>query len=422
MHQGILGIALLKCADLAKIILYRSKEQVLSTISIKSDTTVYVKLGYLQYHDNVGIYWSLHFSSDDDRDGFLNKIAELAVVEREPNQAIEEQSKAQASIETEPSASAPSSVSVAHEKHGAVVFRVAKVGHQLPKLDVLKNKRQDSDSSSSSLSPKEIPRKPPIFQGNASVSNIVHTVGRSSDQSIAASKPDLFAVPNNLMANIVMQQNNTNTGINNFLTESRVSSAESRMQLSKLETKLDRVLDKIDLLKLNAANRTGDDKDDEILQLEEKIVDLKKENRTLKQEIKELEKLTVDQQSAAVETDNAGVAALTEEINANKCTIDGLRTDATEKDKNIEDLHAQIKQLEAKLEEEKANSAKHSKAVQEAPVANQSSDLIRSIMNDLYQKLYNSLNERNTWPKQEVLKLSADLIRSETKAALLRQK
>lgn len=224
------------------------------------------------------------------------------------------------------------------------------------------------------------------------------------------------------MANIVMQQNNTNTGINNFLTESRVNSSESRMHMSKLETKLDRVLDKIDMLKLNAGNRTADEKDDEILQLEEKIVDLKKENRAMKQEIKELEILAAEQQSGTKETNDAALAAMTEQINSNKCTIENLHVNANEKDKTIQELNDRIKLLETKLEEEKVNSEKLSRASQEQAVAPQSSDLIRSIMNDLYQKMYTSLNERNTWSKQDLLKLSADLIRSETKAALSRQK
>lgn len=413
MAQGKLGIALLKNTEFLRIILYLTKDNVLSTVNLKPETKVYLKQEYLQYQDDTGTYWSLHFANNDDRDQFLYYIEQVAVVEREASSTVvsnENEGQQQPQPQPEP---APRLT----DKKDAVVSRVAKVGHQLPKLDFLKGQKNDSDSSSSSLSPKEtVPRKPPPFHAYS-------TVARASDQAAqpSGSKNELFSFPQNLLANIVMQQNNTSSSINNFLTESRVHSSESRVNITKLETKIDRVLDKIDLLKMGSGSgKTGDEKDDEILELEEKVIELKKENRTLKLQIKDLGNPTANNKPLISNGEASTPTQHIYEDLESKRIIENLRRENEIKVREAEDLKNKIQELETKLGEERAKAEKLSQIQQknaETP-SGSNPEMIRAIMNDLYQKLFTSLNQRNMWPKQDVLKITADLIRSETKAAL----
>lgn len=420
--QGKLGIALIKATDFAKIILYRTKEDILSTKVIKRDSTVFFKQGYLRYLDDTNEYWSLHFAKDEDRDAFLASVEDIGNVERETDRSYEEPKKEPAQnvkTETVDSLATGSSGEQSAVNSGGAISRVAKVGHQLPKLDVVKNKQQDSDTSSPPQSPQEVHRKP-FVSSMASTSN---SIIRTADPHNAS-----FAVPNNLLANMVMQQNNTNSCISNFLTESRVNSSESRVQMSKLETKIDRMLDKIDYLKLNAGNKTGDEKDDEILQLEERIVELKKENRILKQQVKDSNSAAAAVSVAAKASskdsdDGALVAVLTVDLTEANHTIDQLQRNARGKDQRLVEADKRVAALEAELKDAKSKAVQqHSNGGRGDEAAGQSVDLIRGIMNDFYQKLYQGLDQRNSWPKQEVLKMAADLIRSETKAALNRQK
>lgn len=377
---------------------------------------MYFKQGYLRYLDDTNDYWSLHFSKDEDRDVFLAKIEEFGRIERESDNTYEEPSK-------EPSPNIKLAVmdaeAVDDSEHlpaarsTGAISRVAKVGHQLPKLEASKIKSNDSDSS-----PREVHHRLPTFPTAGTLNSVV----RTADQ-FNASKPEVFAVPNNLLANIMMQQNNTNSSISNFLTESRVNSSESRVHMTKLETKIDRMLDKIELIKLNAASKTDDEKDDEILRLEEKIVELKRENRMLKQGAKEFG----SESSGAMETpkdsnDGAAVASLTVDVNEARLEIEDLQKELKIKVTHISELNDKMEKLEAQLEDEKAKATQQTNGGRNDEAVGQNVDVIRGIMNDFYQKIFQCLNARSSWPKQEVLKLAADLIRSETNAALTRQK
>jgi len=246
--------------------------------------------------------------------------------------------------------------------------------------------------------------------GASSINTIIRTVEQPP-----------FNNPTNVLANL-MQQNNTNTNINNFLTESRVHSSEMRINLTKLETKIDRVLDKIDLLK-GGNSKTGDEKDDEILQLEEKLIEVRKENRALKQQVKGLEegasaKATKD---LLKQEDEEALAVLTVQVTESRRTIEIYQKERETKNKEIGELKAKIEIQQRELEQAKAEATKHNDANKSKENSVPSAELIRGIMNEFYQKLHKSVNEQNTWSKQEVLKLSVELIRNETKAALSRQ-
>lgn len=407
--QGKMGIALIRSSDFSKIMLYRNKNDIITTKMLKSDSTVYFKREYVNFLDDSNDYWSLYFEKDDDRDAFLAIVEEHATVERESDMGHVEKKK-----EPSDAAIAVAAADVHSTNATGAISRVAKVGHQLPKMDVFhKNKADESDSSSSS----EMQSKAVAFPMPS------NTIVRPMDPP----KSEVFAVPNNLLANIMMQQNNTNSSINNFLTESRVNSSESRIQMGKLESKIDRMLDKIDLIRTNVAGKTGDEKDDEILELEEKIVELKKENRLLKLAAKEVaDAAVVISAPSAPQTDSKdaeAVAVLTVEVTEARRTIDDLRQVINDKDGQTTELNKKLVDLETQLKDEQAKVvAQRNSEQNNAATAGQNASLVREIMNELYQKLYQSLEERPSWPKQDILKLTADLIRNETKAVLSRQK
>lgn len=240
--------------------------------------------------------------------------------------------------------------------------------------------------------------------------------------------------------------------------------------MSRMESKLERVLDSIEMLKFSGARSMrngGFDSEEEIIKLEEKIVELKKDNRLLK--LKLAEAGDSKEPTAVTASGNEQLASVSQELET-------VKKDVEKSQKEKVDLEAKIKELEAKLKEEteKANASTHakdelgtkiqelegklkaeieskkSKIVENArehdklmvqivdmqkqmqemtaklaehaqngqTAQTKSHETIRSIMNKLYVELFQSINGRDTLTSSEVLKMTAELIRRETKAAL----
>lgn len=262
---GQLGMALLKNpADNAhKLILYRTKEQILSTLQLAESVKVYWKPPYLQYHDDVNGFWSLLFASDNDSNAFFGKLEEVCIVDR--TNSTKTESKA---FDTEKDASKPvepvKSTKTVEQKSpektssddidgsiptskAAVVHRVAKIGHQLPNFKPPFD--DDSDSSTLHSDSEKFPFKSSTI--SSIIPDKIGTIGSShiTPSHITPSHiTPSYIPPKPANISLALQPSIWSPGydFNAFASENRIQNAEVRMNLTKLDSKLDRVLDNIE--------------------------------------------------------------------------------------------------------------------------------------------------------------------------------
>lgn len=200
-------------------------------------------------------------------------------------------------------------------------------------------------------------------------------------------------------------------------------------------------------LRLNSLNPADvPDKEEEIIKLEEKVLELKKENRLLKLQLtesdhaktdtngKEKEELLALQQSnddkelkiieltgkleevehnlnADIDAKKKENAALIEKYGTE---IGALREELEKKRAKLDEVQQQLQQQQQQQQEqpEQAPSTKAGNA--------SNGEMVRGIMNQFYVKLYQSIEgkDMSSMTSAELLKLTAEIIRKETKAAL----
>lgn len=447
---GKVGLAVIKNDEKIRLILYRTKQIVLSTLSLQSTSIVYNKQDYVQYQDDNHSFWSLRFEVND-RETFLKTIDQHCTVEDEP---VEEPTlKHDATI-------------IADNKKVSIVNRMAKMGHQLPQVrrsielpDAEIEEVKDSTSSYRPVVPKWKPDIP-------SREMFPYAGTSNTNTPILASSTLISYNPNMMTAE---------SGINSFLAENRIQNSEVRMNISKLETKIERVMDKIDALNMERQPRRKIDSEDEILRLEEKILELKKENRQFRLSIEELKEHEHKQQinggdAERLETANrrntelqialdskvAEVKRLGSEILDQSTRFEALKRDLsklqterfTETAAKSAELEVLRKQLDAQAAEfeDKFSTLEASLASRMSEISMLKSqgdkerdeltskiqalnkraekvdqsvgDTVKEIMNNLYQKLQDQLTDRGELGAQEVLKITRILIKKETNAAL----
>lgn len=258
---GQLGLALLKNSDddMSKLILYKTKEQILSTLLLTKSSQVYWKPPYLQYHDDSNIFWSLLFGCDDDSNEFFAKLEEACTIDRalthtvklDANETAEKEAEKESEVQNKVSDTDEQKSKNNDEVDGAislpkakaksdVVYRVAKIGHQLPKMNPVAD--EDSDSTSYPSDTEKIPSMLPI----KSLYNITEKPAPIGPTQIppkpanisVALQPSFWSQPSS--------SSSSTLDLNTFAAENRIQHTEVRMNLSKLDSKLDRVLDNIE--------------------------------------------------------------------------------------------------------------------------------------------------------------------------------
>lgn len=184
------------------------------------------------------------------------------------------------------------------------------------------------------------------------------------------------------------------------------------------------------------------DKEEEIIKLEEKVLELKKENRLLKLQLtesdhvkkdtkeKEKEELLVLQQSN--DEKELKIIQLTgklEEVEHN------LNADIEAKEKEnaaliekytseIESLREQLETKQVELDEVRKQLAQQQQQQEQSSTIKagnaSNGEMVRGIMNQFYVKLYQSIEGKDmtSMTSADLLKLTAEIIRKETKSAL----
>lgn len=189
---------------------------------------------------------------------------------------------------------------------------------------------------------------------------------------------------------------------------------------------------------VSSKSNNAHDKEDEIMKLEEKVLELKKENRALKSQLSECGgdriKKDSDNKEAeirlqkTIEEKELKIVELTgevQELTGKNQSIEekfntAMETEKLEREKLLARHSSEMDELRAELErksnELQAMQQDKNKESKESNVNN--GEMIRSIMNQFYTKLFKSIDGKSTLSSADVLKLTAEIIRKETKAAL----
>uniref|UniRef100_A0A182XW30 WH1 domain-containing protein n=1 Tax=Anopheles stephensi TaxID=30069 RepID=A0A182XW30_ANOST len=453
---GKLGLALLNSSSGHRLLLYRTKTDVLGTVTLTRDTKILLKQDYLQFRaDDSNDFWSILFESEFDRKALLTAIESWCCVEREP---VVEEPLSEVEKEPEPPKS----------KRSELAARMARMGgqampsmHEKTKAPPIPTTAPGSDSSDTSDSKIETI----TTRTTARRPNLMSTVSMQMVPLAGMMPTNGNAVPNQATGATMADMN-----FNLVMSESRMQNTEMRMNLTKLESKLDRVLDKIDLLSVHGAgdrssSSVAADKDAEVLELEEKLLELKRANHALKSKVRTLETADRDGKREAEALMEGKLRTLEEserrlkesvlslelrleasrsEIGQQKEKLAGLETQLVEEKHSVEsktkEMKATLQQLEEaqrernrlneqielgdrRLEELQAQLAQLQKECNELKEANQrqrpsvagNATLVKDIMNGCFQQLCGQITD------PQVLKIIAQTIKRETKAALERE-
>ncbi|XP_014087087.2 putative leucine-rich repeat-containing protein DDB_G0290503 [Bactrocera oleae] len=284
---GKVGVALLKSVENEyRIIIYKAKLNVLTTCSLRNETIqIHRHNNYLQFYDNDLCCWSVYFDASVNTEEFVAKLIELNIkigeeVNKERKEFISEMDTEVSnkedvltnnqiflkSIEKPPFAPAKPTKTT-------LITRMAKMGQQLPKMELpshVQSSAEVTDSSDTETisTPITTPR------------HIQNSTPRSSNRALSTAQ----ALPVGQINPYVISNTNScfeTQFMQMMLSENRTQGSELRMNISRLEGKVEKVLDKIDLMQASSSHKLN--KEDEILTLEEKVLELKKENRNLRQ-------------------------------------------------------------------------------------------------------------------------------------------
>lgn len=460
-----------------RIILYRSKSNILSTITLEQKQKIFIKNDYLQFQDDALDFWSILFESHEKREQIVNEIRDKCTIENENN--TEERSESYQST-----SSAIERVDIAddgedaknfknkndevkpddnievgknHQNKANILFRMAKMGRPIliPKLnsstatEVSDSSDNDSQIVSPTIKPPIQARKAHHYSRPQSSTNIndSKTIVPYVISSSPSSQNQLIR-PNTIL--IDSPNSDTASQMNILLSENRTQNSEIRMNLLKLDTKLDQVLDRCDLIKMQRAN--GGDQEEEIINLEEKILQLKKENRMLRLQMmsateqntninesnslersQELEadvekyKIKYNEETEKCELLNKKLQEMELEFDKKICLINQLENNCNDNRKTLEHskdeekkLQDEIKSLQLKLEakvvenEELQIKIDSSKSVVDIkPTDEQIEDSIKEIFNNIYKTIDSQLTNSGLEIDARILKTIGRVMRTE---------
>ncbi|XP_065082903.1 uncharacterized protein LOC135705223 [Ochlerotatus camptorhynchus] len=451
--QGKLGLALLNSGSEFRILIYRTKTDAVATLNLASSSKLFLKNEYLQFRSDDESFWSVLFENPAERDRLLRTIKDVCTIEKEQQHRVPPVPASR----TIPIVEEPDSD--IEQSKASLISRMARVGQSILPQDKPLSTTEVSDSSDTDARFETIPRSniPPHRRAASGGSGKIQPVSMGMQMVPSAANALTTAIAGQNMLHTA-----TDVNFNLFMTENRMQGTEVRMNLSKLESKLDRVLDKIDCINLNSgggsAEKSAIDKDEDILALEEKIFELKKENHALKGKLRTMEAETSFRKNDAVlrqqltESEKCckefeeKVAALQEDLVANryrsdldlkeieriKGEFDTKNQLIAEKAKEISLLTNQIGEAQKretlsneknsllmKQIEELQNTAKNMeelKSLQPKATSSESlDDLVKAIMNSCFQRMSEQIDDART------LKIIGNAIKQETKAALARR-
>lgn len=380
---GKLGFAILisdKSQSL-KIILYKSKIDLLSSLVLRTTNKIYVKGNFIQYLDAHNNFWSVLFENPNDRDEAIRLLEERCTIDRNemensiksiPNnnnsncsndtivvgcgsgsdvkdndeneshenakKAVEEDATCDKAVETDPEDKQNK------QMKANILTRMAKMGKRLVPSSSKASASDISDSSDPESSPKRQPRKPNTT--NSSTSSPILQIAKLHPAPQPHSIAQTVEFKNNhLGSSAIISAASSDTSLNLMMMQN----TEIRFNLSKLDSKLDKLCDKLDVIStassfsgssINDKNNNDSIREEDIVRLEEKLIATKRENLSLKSIIRDLE----DRMKTLASNTHS-----VDEINELKVQIKALQQESKNISLDLADKNDRTQILEAKL-------------------------------------------------------------------------
>ncbi|KAL7025816.1 hypothetical protein ACKWTF_013650 [Chironomus riparius] len=366
---GKLGFAILisdKSQSL-KIILYKSKIDLLSSLVLRTTNKIYVKGNFIQYLDSHNNFWSVLFEHPNDRDEAIRLLEERCEIERDE---MEVSIKSNTNDSTVVVGSSKDDESESHENaknddvvattdatcdkavetdpedkqnkqmKANILTRMAKMGKRLVPSSNKASGSDISDSSDPESSPKRQPRKP-----NANSSPILQVAKLQPAPQAHSIAQTVEFKTNSHLGNSIISAASSDTSLNLMMMQN----TEIRFNLSKLDSKLDKLCDKLEVLSTasslsggshNDRNNNDSIREEDIVRLEEKLIATKRENLSLKSIIRDLED--------KLKTIASNIHSV-DEINEQKVQIKALQQENKNISLDLADSNDRIQLLETKL-------------------------------------------------------------------------
>lgn len=455
---GKLGFAIL-ISDKSelKMILYKSKIDLLSTLILRESNKIFQKGNFIQYMDAHQNFWSVLFENESDRDEAVRLLEERCTIqvdeleksinaneskvsESETNENVEnnkgEEGDVGAGTTSDKACETDPEEKQSKVMKANILSRMARMGKKI----VLPNKSSHSEMSDSS-DPESSPKR----KANTVNSSPVLQVAKLHQGPTAHPTAQTVEFVKHSHGNIISAAS-SDTSLNLMMMQN----TEIRFNLSKLDSKLDKLCDKLEVLSTtnslssstNDRNNNDSLREEDIMRLEEKVLSIKRDNISLKSIIRDMEdklraKSSDDElnelkmQLKSVQKENktyqlelenrcekialleAKVKDTEEErdvqLRNNEADVAELKSQLNVSSRYVQDLQASLDSIEQKRES-CATKESQTDGKADAP----SDVMIKEIMNNLYLKLFEKISNANDLKQSEILKIIGQTIKTET--------
>lgn len=483
---GKLGFAILiSDKKELKIILYKSKTDLLSTLIVRETNKIFQKGKFIQYLDQDQNFWSVLFETDRDIEEAVRLLEERCTIEcltidkekmptpvndndNDNNTTKEdEEGKSENYHPNFPSENGGCAVEMGSEndvkdKEGendvtkknnpaistsmqerqpqqaetdspnedkskqlksTILSRMAKMGKRIvsPSRKLTTNNTELSDSSDPEVSPRrkqQLSQQRPHTTQNSPALQVAKLQPGPVAHSIEFMKHPPLINHHHTLSHSAGPASTSDSSLNLMLMQN----TEIRFNLSKLDSKLDKLCDKIETMSANGSEHSAED----MVKIEEKLLTTKRENINLKMIIRNLEEklneppdvelneLKIKLKTAQLELKNISLELNNKNEKIHlleakmKASSDEKETETTNMEVEINDLRSQL-MATANL----ATTTTTETQTEQETVAF-SEVMIKEIMNNLYFKLCEKISGSSDMKQSEVLKIIGQTIKHET--------
>lgn len=446
-----------------KMILYKSKIDLLSTLVVREACKIFQKGNFIQYLDQHQNFWSVLFESESDRDEALRLLEERCPIQRDVMETSINASTVESSKDDENESTSGATAkgeggevetsdkaceTDPEEKQtkqlkANILSRMARMGKKI----VLPNKSSHSEMSGDSSESEGSPKRKAATTNNTPVLQVARLhpgpTPHSTAQTVEFVKHShgniISAASSDSSLNLMMMQN-----------------TEIRFNLSKLDSKLDKLCDKLEVLSAtsslsvasaaNDKNNNDSHREEDIMKLEERLLSIKRENINLKSIIRDMEaagrasksselsseelnELRVQLKSIQQEHKNISLELVNkdEKIQRLEATVEEREVERKNSEADLAELKSQlnvsnrnVQELQAVLKQRDSGVAKESQteAGRAEPSHPPSDVMIKEIMNNLYFKLCEKISNAKELKQSEILKIIGQTIKQETSECL----
>lgn len=488
------------------MILYKSKTDLLSTLIVRETNKIFQKGKFIQYLDKDQNFWSVLFETEGDLEEALRLLEErctierLTLIEKMPPLDDDEDNEKQASngnenhnnhvlnegenyvkdkegeddvaasigtgttnkINNTTSEKACETDSATEDKtkqlKSNILTRMAKMGKRIvsPSRKLTTTNTELSDSSDPEVSPRrkaqqhqQSPQRPHTTQNSPALQ-----VAKLQPGPIAHSiEFSNFMRPPPSSALVNHHSSGPTSASDSSLNLMLMQNTEIRFNLSKLDSKLEKLCDKIESMSANSvaatiaskesnnnsARGSGGGVDEDIVRMEEKLLVMKRENINLKSIIRNLEdklneppdtelnELKIKLKTAQLENKNISLELnnKNEKIHLLEAKMKASRDERDVEFSNLEvelnDLKSQLASLQVSLDkvrQQRENSLTIETQTEQETTVAFSEASIKEIMNNLYFKLCEKISSTSDMKQSEVLKIIGQTIKQETSECL----